>query len=69
MLAVEHLDQGTGLIAVADKYQALGQNALAEFSWADTKIRGIQKAVRDTEGDGVFSDDYTVQHDVLSPIT
>ena len=51
-------------MAVADKYQALGQNALAEYSFSDTKLRGIQKAVRDEGADGLWSDDYSLAHDI-----
>lgn len=69
MRAVEApLAETQGLIAVADKYQALGQNALAEYSFADTKLRGIQKSVRDIAGDILWSDDYATSHDFGSPI-
>ena len=68
ILAIEHPEQAQGMIAVADKYQALGQNALAEFSWADTKLRSIQKGVRDEARSGEWPDDYLVSHDVYSPI-
>lgn len=68
LLAIEEPERAQGYIAVADKYQALGQNALAEFSWADTKLRGIQKSVRDEGMSGAWPDDYAVSHDVSSPI-
>lgn len=68
LLAVEEPTQAQGYIAIADKYQTLGQNALAEASWADTKLRGIQKSVRDEAGEGHFSDDYAVSHDINGPI-
>ena len=67
-LAIEHHEQANSFIAVADKYQALGQNALAEHSFADTKLRGIQKSVRDIAGDILWSDDYSTAHDVGSPV-
>lgn len=68
LLAIKEPALAQGLIAVADKYEALGQNALAEASWSDTHLRGIQKAVRDSAGDGLFSDDYGLAHDVGSPV-
>ena len=67
-LALEHPEQVQSVIAVADKYQALGQNALAEASFIDTQLRGIQKGVRDIAGDVLYSDDYSVDHDLSSPI-
>ena len=63
LLAIEVPAEAQGLMAVADKYQALGQNALAEYSFSDTKLRGIQKAVRDEGADGLWSDDYSLAHD------
>ena len=67
-IAIEKPAEAQGLIAVADKYEQLGQVALAENSWQDSKLRGIQKAVRDIAGETPWSDDFGVAHDVGSPI-
>mgnify|MGYP001567923623 FL=1 len=67
-LAIEEPAQAQAYIMVADKYQALGQNALAEHSFSDTKLRSIQKSVRDEGMTGAWPDDYAVSHDVYGPI-
>lgn len=67
-VAIDEPTLAQGYITVADKYQGLGQNALAEHSFADGKLRGVQKAVRDIAGDILWSDDYSTAHDVGSPV-
>ncbi len=63
-LAIEQPAQAQAYILVADKYEALGQNALTENSWQDDKLRGIQKSVRDEAAEALYSDDYAVSHDL-----
>jgi hypothetical protein len=52
----------------ADKYQAIGQNALAEFQFADLRRSGAAKGVRDEREGGMVSDDMLVSHDLFTPI-
>jgi hypothetical protein len=55
-------------MAQADKYQALGQNALEEFRYADLRRAGVAQAVRDEAESGISSDDWVISHDIHSPI-
>ena len=68
LLAIEQPDKAAGWTTVADKYQAKELHAYNEFAWADAKVQGIQKAVRDEAGSGVYNDEYLASHDLFSPV-
>lgn len=68
LLAIEQPEKAAGWTAVADKYQAKELHAYNEFAWADAKVQGIQKAVRDEAWSGMVNDEYLASHDLFSPV-